>query len=298
MRLLICTQAVDAQDPVLGFFVRWIKEFAKHADKVTVLCLRKGEYDLPGIEVISLGERARLLRAIELCSIALGRRHEYDAVFVHMNPEYIVAAGWLWRLLGKRIALWYTHKSVDVKLRIATVFAHVICTASKGSFRIESPKVAILGHGIDTDLFSPDPAVARESWWLSAGRLTKSKHHETVIREAAKAGAELRIAGDGPERVALEQLAQDLQAKVLFLGGVAYSDMPDLFRRAGLFRHTSETGSLDKVVLEAIACGCPVRTDNPELDALVKEGPDGVREHHSLKKLIPAILRQYGTASR
>src|SRR3989344_551624 len=134
MRLLICTQAVDRNDPVLGFFHRWIEEFSPHAEKVTVICLRKGEYDLPNIEVIALSERGRLLRAIELLSIVFRRRREYDTVFVHMNPEYIVAAGWLWRILGKKVALWYAHKSVDLKLRIATTFAHIICTASKGSF--------------------------------------------------------------------------------------------------------------------------------------------------------------------
>src|SRR3989344_6410983 len=99
MRVLICTQAVDRDDTDLGFFIRWIEEIAKESEHVLVVCLRKGAHSLPAnVEVISLGERYRLLRALEVCTIAFGRRHEYDAVFVHMNPEYIVAAGWLWRL--------------------------------------------------------------------------------------------------------------------------------------------------------------------------------------------------------
>ncbi len=40
-RILIVTQTVDTQDPVLGFFVRWIEEFAKHAEELTVICLEK-----------------------------------------------------------------------------------------------------------------------------------------------------------------------------------------------------------------------------------------------------------------
>jgi len=43
MKLLIVTQKVDINDDVLGFFHDWIKEFAKNCEKVTVICLGKGE---------------------------------------------------------------------------------------------------------------------------------------------------------------------------------------------------------------------------------------------------------------
>ena len=61
MRLLIITQKVDINDPILGFFHHWIEEFAKTFDKATVICLEKGESNLsPEIKVLSLGkERGR-----------------------------------------------------------------------------------------------------------------------------------------------------------------------------------------------------------------------------------------------
>lgn len=43
MRLLILTQAVDLDDPVLGFFHRWIVEFAKRFDTIEVICLKAGD---------------------------------------------------------------------------------------------------------------------------------------------------------------------------------------------------------------------------------------------------------------
>lgn len=312
MRILICTQAVDRDDPALGFFIRWIEEIAKKCEHVLVICLRKGTHSLPkNVEVISLGERHKIFRAFELCGIAWGRRNEYDAVFVHMNPEYVVAAGWLWRLRGKKIVLWYTHKSVNLLLRIAALFANKILTASKESFRLPSRKVEVVGHGIDTDFFGPSSA-AREDFVLSVGRLMPSKRHDLAIAGAAKAGKKIKIIGEGSERAALEEFARSYNADAEFLGPLSQEQLRDEYRKASYLIHASETGSLDKVVLEALASGLAVITTSsafldfpvtkvdatPEaiMTALhdVRENPDRadiIRKNHSLADLIPKIMQ-------
>ncbi len=309
----MCTQAVDVNDPVLGFFVRWIEEIAKRSEHVLVVCLRKGAYSLPEhVEVIALGEAHRVVRGFEMCSIAWGRRGEYDAIFVHMNPEYLIAAGWLWRLLGKRTVLWYTHKSVNLRLRIAAFFANQVLTASKESFRLSSSKVQVVGHGIDTDFFTPDTSHHRSETLLSVGRLSESKRHDIVIRAAALAKRPLRIIGDGPEKKALNELAESLHADVTFVGGLTQEQVREEYHKAAYLLHTSETGSLDKVVLEALASGLTVITtskvfrdfpvtrvaDTPEaiVAALhdVRENPDRaqvIQEGHSLTSLIPKIMQ-------
>ncbi len=104
MKLLICTQTVDSTDPVLGFFVRWIGEFAAQCEQVTVICLRRGEYDVPpNVRVFPLGGKSKIIRAYKLIKGSVRFKSNYDAVFVHMNPEYVVTAGWLWKLLGKKL---------------------------------------------------------------------------------------------------------------------------------------------------------------------------------------------------
>lgn len=291
MKLLICTQAVDQNDPVLGFFHRWIEEFAKHAEQVTVVCLRKGEYHLPrNVSVYEIGKGNKMTRAVRFLRLVFKLRSEYDHVFVHMNPEYVVLGGWYWRLCGKKIALWYMHKSVNIKLRIAAYVADIIFTGSKESFRLPSAKLHVVGHGIDMDVFYPDASVVREGWALSLGRLTKSKRHDLAIDIAHRDGVELRIVGDGPERTALELYAHTKGARVQFLGGISHVQLGDIYRRAGYFIHTSETGSLDKVVLEALACGLPIHTNDPALKFLEHETPDYVRTNHSLQVLIPKLL--------
>ena len=313
MRLLICTQAVDTQDPALGFFVRWIEELSKQCEHVLVICLRKGTHSLPkNVEIISLGETHKIFRAFELCSIAWGRRNEYDAVFVHMNPEYIVAAGWLWRLWHKRIVLWYTHKSVDLRLRFAVVNANRVLTASKESFRLPSRKLEIVGHGIDTDFFSPYPNIVHSDFALSVGRLNQSKRHNLAIAGAAEANKYIKIIGEGPERASLEELAKKLHAKAEFLGSLSQTQLLEEYRRASVLIHTSETGSLDKVVLEALATDLPVITTSDAYAGFPTQKVEGtpgaiayalqhkqenidrapiIREKHSLSKLIPKIMK-------
>jgi glycosyltransferase involved in cell wall biosynthesis len=294
MKLLIVTQVIDTKDPVLGFFVRWVEEFAKHIERVEVICLKEGAHNLPAnVRVHSLGKEKGVSRATYIFNFyryIWSLRHDYDAVFVHMNPEYVILGGLLWRLWGKRISLWYTHKSVNIKLRLATLLAHAIFTASKESFRLQSNKVRVMGHGIDTNFFTPDLQVSRGDWYLSVGRLMPSKDHRMAIVEARDDGKKLRIAGEGPELKNLEVYARSLDAQVEFLGGLSQTALRDEYRRANLLIHTSKTGSLDKVVLEALACGLPVHTHDPALKEIENATPAYVRVHHSLQRLIPAIL--------
>ncbi len=295
MKLLIVTQTVDTSNPVLGFFVRWIEEFAKHTERIEIICLKEGKYALPmNVRVHSLGKEkgvSRIKYVLNFYGYLWQLRRAYDAVFVHMNPEYIILGGFFWRLWGKRVSLWYTHKSVNLKLRIAAFLSNIIFTASKESFRLKSSKVRVMGHGIDTEFFSPNESVTRGNWVLSVGRLMQSKRHDIAIRIATHDNRELRVAGEGPERKNLESLAHELGTRVRFLGGLAQAQLRDEYQRAAYLVHTSKSGSLDKVVLEALACGLPIKTNDPALKPLEAEGPRYVRENHSLEKLIPAIIK-------
>lgn len=319
MKLLIVTQAVDIHDPILGFFHRWIEEFSKRFESIEVICLKEGEHSLPdNVKVYSLGKENggnSFMYAVRFLKLVWELRASYDRVFVHMNPEYIVLAGWFWKLWQKSVGLWYTHKTVNLKLRVAEFFSDIIFTASKESFRLSSKKVYVTGHGIDTNFFTPDPSIVRDRHLLSVGRLMKSKRHDLAIRAAHKAGAELRIAGEGLERKNLEVLAHELKANIYFLGALTQEMLRDEYRRASFFIHTSETGSLDKTVLEAFASGCPVITTNKSLyrlPVIVSEAtPEAiaysvtinsntspqyseyVRTHHSLPRLIQSIYERY-----
>lgn len=310
MKLLIITQKVDILDSNLGFFHHWIEEFAKTCESVEVVALGVGEYHLPpNVRVHSLGKEggeSKLKYLFRFYKYIFSLRNNYDAVFVHMNPEYAILGGIFWRLLGKRVSLWYLHKAVNLRLRLAEKFAHTIFSASNESFRLSSKKLRIVGHGIDVDLFSPSGTTRETNFVITVGRMSASKRVAEIVEtvELAKKRVpdiKLEIIGT-PDNI------------------VQNKNLPDYYRRASLFINLSTTGSLDKAVLEALACECPVLTTNEafkslgadvytdkqtveELSELVierlqtashKSYRQWVVENHSLAKLIPKIIAELG----
>lgn len=274
MNLLICTQKVDKNDSILGFFHRWIEEFATHYDSVLVLALEVGEYDLPkNVEVYSLGKEKGASHAEYLSRFyrfIWSRHDDYDRVFVHMNPEYAVLGGLIWRLLGVRVGLWYVHGSRTWKLRVAEKLAHTIFSAAEESFPLASKKLHVVGHGIDAAQFAcgrpkdlPQPLRV-----LVPGRIAPSKG----IREAVEAAGELAketgrftftIVGS-PQTPAEERYAESVQQYVAekglnehisFVPAVPNTDMPAYYCAADVVVNISSTGGLDKTTIEAMAAG-------------------------------------------
>lgn len=273
-RLLIVTQKVDAQDQPLAFFIAWIQRLASRCDNVIILCLQKGEYPPLGqnIEVVSLGKEhgnSKLDQVIRFYKNIIVRRKEYDVVFVHMNPIWAVLGGPVWHFMKKRIFLWYTHKAVTLRLRLAHRQAHTVFTASPESFRISSRKVIVTGHGIDGKVFLPDPAKRSSGLAiLSVGRITAVKNYDVLIAAAkilADRGVAFRVTVVGEPALASDveyekQLkiritSLSLGDKIVFVGKKQWGELVEQYQSHSLFVHMSKTGSLDKAVLEAMACG-------------------------------------------
>jgi len=233
------------------------------------------------VHIYSVGKEkgySEARRTIEFYRILwkLVSQHDYDACFAHMMPLFVVMAAPVLRFKNLPVVLWYTHKSVTFILRFATFCAARVVTASSESFRIKSPKVRIIGHGIDTDRFVPkkkahDPN--RPFTLLSVGRLSRIKRIEYLI-EAVKVFHQqhreqplrLRIVGgpltkpDQLYAVELRELVQQLQLEeiVTFVGRVPFQDVVSCYQDADCFVSLSATGSIDKAVLEAMSCGVPV----------------------------------------
>ncbi len=188
-----------------------------------------------------------------------------------MNPEYVVLGGLLWRVLHKRIGLWYVHKSVTLKLRLATLLADVVFTSVPQSINRKSKKIRSMGHGVDTSAFSRlsvplfHPVTPR---LVSVGRITPIKNLEipihalALLREKGIA-ATLDIIGspavptDSAYEESLRVLINDkkLDASVSFVGSISNIDIPAVYAQYDLSINAAPTGGIDKVVLESMAAG-------------------------------------------
>jgi glycosyltransferase involved in cell wall biosynthesis len=281
MKILIVTQTVDSKDPILGFFHRWIIEFAKNFEKVTVIALGVGEYSFPeNVEVFSLGKErgvGRFSYIKNFYAYILSQRKEYDVVFVHMNPVYVILGFLPWKLFNKRISLWYVHKRVDAKLRLATLLVNTIFTASKESFRIASPKVLVTGHGIDVDVTRPTVRHSTDTKVVATlGRISEVKNIDFMLRVFAEAQkksltpSRFEIVGEASsyvEKAYKEKLLRlidelGLTRNVIFKGPIANNLVSEYIGTVDVTFNASSTGSLDKAVLESMAVGVPVLTTN------------------------------------
>ncbi|MGA7201788.1 MAG: glycosyltransferase, partial [Candidatus Cybelea sp.] len=95
------------------------------------------------------------------------------------------------------------------------------------------------------------------------GRLAKEKSLELLFEALARANdpsLKLVIAGDGPSRADLEQLARELGVfeQSRFLGFVSRQDLPDLYASADAFVMASTTETQGIVQVEALAAGASV----------------------------------------
>ena len=286
MRLLILTQKVDINDNNLGFFHRWIEEFARHCESVIVVCLQKGEYHLPpNVKILSLGKEKKYSRILYLWNFykyIFLERHNYDGVFVHMNKEYVLLGGLLWKLLKKKVTLWYAHGRTDWILQVAEKIVDIIFTSTKSGCRLNSPKIKIVGQGIDVDFFAPVESSApnhKVFKIITIGRLSPVKDYPTLIKAVemlVAEGVHLDVSVVGGSVLAedalfpsfLKKIAEEkkLDSTIHFLGGKSNQEVLPYLRESDLFVNMSHTGSLDKAVLEAMAVGLPVLTCNEALE--------------------------------
>jgi colanic acid/amylovoran biosynthesis glycosyltransferase len=146
---------------------------------------------------------------------------------------------------------------------------------------IDPRKIIVSRLGVDTRLpkalrQNRSKITQRKLTLLAVGRLHAVKDHAFLVRACARLREcgldfECLIAGEGPERDALESLIRQkrLQERILLLGHVAREKMDSLYRRADLVVLTSRSEGVPLVLMEAMARSlvvvAPTITGIPEL---------------------------------
>lgn len=191
---------------------------------------------------------------------------------------------------------------------------------------IPRKKVRLIYNGIDTEQYRPGN---RETATLpggfvppgsvvigSVGRLDPVKGFDVLLQAFARLcasaqapGPRLMIVGDGPERTALEDLANELGVapRVWFAG--QRDDVPRLLQAMDVYVCSSIAEGIALTIIEAMASGLPVVATrvggNPELVVPEQTGslvpasdPDALAQALDFSLAQPELLRAQGSAGR
>ncbi len=285
MRLLIVTQVVDRTDPFLGFFHTWLEELSKHYDHIHVICLKEGQHQLPAnVTVHSLGKEEGVSRIVYLrrfFRLVWQLRAESDAVFVHMNQEYVLLAGLLWKILGTRIYLWRNHYAGGLLTGIAVAFATKVFCTSRFSYTAKYKKTVLMPIGVDTETFKPlREAIRTPRSILFFGRFAPAKRPHVLLDALgilAKEGTDFQasfygtaLPKDAAYRGEVVRRSSEfaLEGKVKFFEGVPHAQAPAIFSQHEIFVNLSSSGTYDKAIFEAAACGCLVLAASEDFETL------------------------------
>lgn len=314
MRVLMLVQQMDERDWLRAFIVDWVRALAAHVDQLDVITLEHGEATVPSnVTVRSLGKergRNRLRELREFHRAMTELAPQADVIFSHMTPRYVLLAAPYARRYGKRQVLWFTHRQVSWQLTLALRLCWRVVTSVEDSFPIQSPKVRVLGHGIDSRFYSPDPSVPPESppVIVHVARLMPIKHQETLLRALPNLpGVRAVIIGGVPtgqenHRAYAERLERQARNfgvadRVTFTGGLPAEQVRDWYRRAAVAVNLSPPGLFDKTALESMSTGTMTLVSNSAFDDLLGqhapllriESPENVDELTAHLKTLVAL---------
>lgn len=294
MKLLITTQVMDKNHPILGFFHGWVQEFAQHFERIDVICLEEGEHSLPSHVYVHSLEKEKGRSKIKYLfnfyrHFYRGLKQKPDFVFFHMGAILNILAAPFFLLWPKRPKFywWKTHGQLNWLGKVAAWFVDRIYTAGDRSFPSSTHRLKVVGHGIDTGSFpyrsNSELEPVDEIRLLSVGRVTEIKNtllSIEVVRKLTDEGLNVSLSIVGPldnknyvEKVKQKITEYDLSEKVVLMGPVPPQELLPHYHQADILLHPAQGAGYDKVVLEAGLCGVVPITTTPSYKSLL-EGYD------------------------
>jgi glycosyltransferase involved in cell wall biosynthesis len=187
----------------------------------------------------------------------------------------------------------FVARRVDRLFTSSAVSAHQI----ERDFGVARERIRMVANGVDTDLFRPDPAMARDPHEeLCVGRASDpNKGVATLVEAIAKLAPPVRLTlvddphPDNPARLRARGLG--IEDRVDVVGRVPVETLVALYRRAALVAVPSLFEGFGLPAAEAMACGTAVITSDAA--ALVEITADAALhvDARSAKTLAGAMLR-------
>jgi glycosyltransferase involved in cell wall biosynthesis len=305
VKLLFFVQMLNKEDTIRGFIPGWLRALSREVGHLTVVSQETYDFDFPkNVTVFSLKKEQGLCKYRQFLRLQtfLARSFfsgQVDAILTHMTPIYTVLSAPLAKLTGRPLFTWYTHSHVSNMLKAADLFSTACFTASDQSYRLPSRKKKVLGHGIDLEHFSENKNLLLKRKGplrlITASRLSPVKNLHVLLQALEDLPGEwtLDLAGEAPMASQkkyeheLRKLAAQNPQKITWHGAIPYTKMPAFLERGDVYVNLSDTGSIDKSVLEALSVGLTVLTGNEAFDDFL----GGTRERTYFRPIDSKKLR-------
>jgi glycosyltransferase involved in cell wall biosynthesis len=256
-----------------------------------------------GMEVEFLGMKEGVPNPLGLLRLALILRHRRPMV-VHSHMVHANILARAVRLLVRvPVVVCTAHSMIEgarwrewayrVTDRLATLTTAISKAAVERYVRVGAvprQRMRFLPNGVDIQRFQPNRASRSAKRaelglgdcfaWLAVGRLVPAKNYALMLRSFASVqnpNAKLIIAGEGPLRTQLENLARqlDISDRVHFLG--PRNDVTELMNAVDAYVMSSDWEGMPMVLLEASASGLPIVATNVGGNAeVVRHGITGL----------------------
>jgi glycosyltransferase involved in cell wall biosynthesis len=203
------------------------------------------------------------------------RMRRIDGCFSHMAPEFSALAGPVLRMCRIPLVTWYAHPSLTGWVKLAHLFSNRMVTSLPSAYPYRADKLAVIGQGIDTDVFTPQGDIAvDEDLILCVGRISRVKDHATLLRAIALLSWPVRVrilgATAGPEdetyAAELRRVVADLHLTntVTFAAPRPRHELPHEYGRCAVHVNLTPAGFGDKVAWEAMSCARPCLVANQD----------------------------------
>lgn len=239
--------------------------------------------------VIRLGKlllvwRPEILHSHNAPANLLGRiTRLVSRVPVVVSTVHSVYEGPKWRELAYRIT--------DPLCDMTTAVSQAVALRCRTNRTVSLKKLRVVPNGVDVSKFKPNSGIRTKLRdilglqdrfvWLAVGRFHESKDYGTMLTAFSRLVARasnciLLIVGDGPLRISMHNLVNQLglEQHVRFLG--IRSDIPDLMNAADAYVMSSVWEGMPMVLLEAAASGLPIVATNVGGNAeVIQDGING-----------------------
>ena len=193
----------------------------------------------------------------------------------HGMPEFYVSNSGLRHRLISRLNFFVfsrrSHSVVAVSKDIQKTFAN--------QYRFSEDKVKVIHNGIE---IPEDIPAKKETLFVigSSGRLFPVKDYPLMVevsREVLKKTNNVRfeLAGDGPERIKIQDLIQKYKLREIFFLRGFMSDISSFYKGLGIYLNTSHHEGIPMSVLEAMSYGIPIIA--PKVGGFTEIIEDGVQ---------------------